>query len=76
MYNNGVNIIHPRRRSVALPLCMVPSCEVRAHRIVTSVNAFPEAALTNGFLGSVPSICNRPARSCRPWVFERPVWQD
>ena len=41
IYRNCWDIIYPRRRSVALPLCTVLSCEVRDHRMITSVNAFP-----------------------------------
>ena len=41
IYSKRWDIIHPRRRSVALPLCTVLSCEVRDHRMITSVNAFP-----------------------------------
>ena len=41
LYSIGWDIIYPRRRSVALPLWEVQSCEVWMHRMITSVNAFP-----------------------------------
>ena len=41
IYSYRRDIIHPRRRFVALPLCdTVLRCEVREHRTVTFVNAF------------------------------------
>ena len=56
LYSNSWDIIHPRRRLSLHYLCeLFLSCEVREHRTITFVNAFPiglalqSASLASGF---------------------------
>lgn len=72
IYSNSSDIIYPRRRLTLHYLCVqFLSCEVRQHRMITSVNAFPldlpykRHRWPQDFLNVMTSLCPHENRPCR-----------
>ena len=68
IYSNCRDIIHPRRRFVALPLCMVSNLRDLTTQNSNVRKRLSETSLTNGFAVSHPSM-SRPTSPCGTnWV--------